>query len=275
METPEDNAENSAVFKFGQTIYTPKNYFEEAVIPDDRPYAGLLYAGTALHKRYNSTAEIEVLESKEITIGVIGPLSFSKEFQEFAHSFFGDKQFRGWDNQLQNEPAFQVAYDKKFKDYQGKVRVLEGFAADWIRSYGIRAGNIETSANISVEGRIGFDIPNDFGSFTLRPGTDSRPPDITSNRADYPPSKFGYHAFTMVDVKYVAYNYSVDGNLFHQSHHVTRQPWVTTGAIGLGLPTVINHYGYNLAIMQVYQTSDFKEQNAHHAYQMLALSVDL
>jgi hypothetical protein len=235
----------------------------------------LLYAGSAIHKRYQINDGIEALESKEITIGVIGPLSFSKEFQEFAHSFFGDKQFKGWDNQLQNEPAFQLSLDKKYKDYQGTGRVLPGFAADWIRSFGVRAGNIETSANISLEGRIGFDIPNDFGSFTIRPGTDSRPPDVSSNRADYPPAKFGYHLFTILDVKYVAYNFSVDGNLFHHSHHVTRQPWVTLGAIGIDLPTIINHYGYNLAIMQVYQTSDFKEQNAHHAYQMLALTVDL
>ena len=273
QENPDD--EKSIVFKFGQSIYTPKNYWEHEVIQDDRPYAGLLQAGSSLHRRSRESETLESLEAKEVSVGVIGPLSFAEEFQQGVHSIFGDVQFEGWDNQLKNEPAFQIAYDKKYKDYQGKGRVQPGFAADWIRSYGIRAGNIETSANFSLEGRIGFDIPNDFGSFTIRPGTDSRPPDVASNSLENSPAKFGYHAFTILDVKYVAYNFSVDGNLFHHSHHVTRQPWVTFGAIGLSLPTVINHYGYNLAIMQVYQTSDFKEQNAHHAYQMLALSIDL
>lgn len=267
--------EKSVVMKFGQAIYTPANYFESAVVPDDRPYAGLLFAGLSLHRRYLVNEKLEALEAKEITLGIIGPWSMAKEFQQMAHSLFGDVQFDGWDNQLRNEPAFQVSYDKKYRDYAGRTRVQSGFAADLIRSYGLRLGNIETSANLALEGRIGFDIPNDFGTFTIRPGTDSRPPDITSNRSEYPHAKFGYHFFTILDLKYVAYNFSVDGNLFHRSHHVTRQPWVVLGAVGLSLPTIINYYGYNLAIMQVYQTSEFKEQNAHHAYQMLALSIDL
>lgn len=271
----DEQNEKSIVMKFGQAIYTPKNHWDSNLIPDDRPYAGLLHLGLSLHRRYNVNSSLEAMEAKEITIGIIGPLSFAKEFQQMTHSLFGDVQFEGWEHQLRNEPAFQVSYDKKYRNYQGKSRVQSGFAADWIRSYGLRIGNIETSANIAIEGRIGFDIPNDFGSFTVRPGSDSRPPDISSNRSDNPHAKFGYHFFSIVDLKYVAYNFSVDGNLFHHSHHVTRQPWVVLGAVGISLPTIINYYGYNLAIMQVYQTSDFKEQNAHHAYQMLALSVDL
>jgi hypothetical protein len=47
------------------------------------------------------------------------------------------------------------------------------------------------------------------------------------------------------------------------------------GAFGFNLPVVVGGHGYSLAIMQVYLTSDFKEQDAHHAYRSIALSFEL
>ena len=273
------------VTKIGQAIYTPTDFTRSDVILDDRPYAGIIFAGLSMHQRYKQPASsFEVLDMREITLGVIGPLSFSREFQDGIHSIYDDVHFKGWDNQLKNEPAFQVAFDKKFKKYQGSWAYLPGYDADFIESFGVRAGNIETSVNANIEGRFGWDITNDFGSLTIRPGSDSRPPDLDKNQftskelETHPhlrPTHFGFHFFSILDVKYVAYNFSVDGNLFEDSHKVTRQPWVTFGAIGIALPTLIKKYGYNLSIMQVYETSDFKERNAHHAYQAVALSIEL
>ena len=272
---PDENSitSNSIVIKLGQSIYTPKNSSSPDLILNDRPYAGLLYVGMSLHQRHKiPQSDLEILDMSEITLGVIGPLSFAKEFQDAAHNLMGDEKFQGWGHQLNNEPALQLALDKKFKDYRGSSPVLSGFSADLIQSIGVRMGNIETSANVGLEGRIGWDIPNDFGSFTIRPGTDSRPPDVVP--IEDSPAHFGFHLFTILDVKLVGYSFAVDGNLFSTSHHVTRQPWVAFGAIGLSFPTIIKRRSYNLAIMQVYQSSDFKEQDAHHAYRSIALGIE-
>ncbi|MBY0554376.1 lipid A deacylase LpxR family protein [bacterium] len=276
------NPISSIVIKIGQAIYTPTNPISNELILNDRPYAGLLYVGLSLHQRYfDPEANLEILDAREITLGVIGPLSGAKEFQDIAHDIMGDHRFMGWAHQLTNEPAIQVAWDKKFKNYRGISSTHEGFSADWIRSVGVRLGNIETSFNVGFEGRLGWDIPNDFGSFTIRPGTDSRPPDIVpvqnnKSTADIKNNSphFGFHFFAITDLKFVGYNFSLNGNVFDGSHSVTHQPVVAFGALGMSFPTIIKRRGYNLAIMQVYQTSDFKERTEHHAYRSIALSVE-
>ena len=113
-------------------------------------------------------------------------------------------------------------------------------------------------------------MPNDFGSLPLRPGTESRSPENEKKS-----SRIGFHFFSLVDLRFVGYGFSVDGNLFSNAHRVTREPWIALGAFGFNLPVVVGGHGYSLAIMQVYQTSDFKEQKAGHAYRSIALSFEL
>lgn len=273
---------HSIVIKLGQSIYTPKDPASTELILNDRPYAGLFYVGLSVRQRdFNPDTNLEVLDARELTLGVIGPLSAAKEFQDSVHDMLGDRRFQGWAHQLSNEPALQVAWDKKFKDYRGISSTLAGFSADWIRSIGVRLGNIESSLNVGLEGRVGWDIPNDFGSFTIRPGTDSRPPDIVPEQNAAPTDNiknnsphFGFHLFAIADLKFVGYNFSLDGNLYNGSHSVTRQPVVAFGAFGISFPTIIKRRAYNLAVMQVYQTSDFKEKSEHHAYRSVAISVE-
>ncbi|MGZ6419246.1 MAG: lipid A deacylase LpxR family protein, partial [Pseudobdellovibrio sp.] len=272
---------NNIVVKIGQQIYTPTDSNATEVIPDDRPYAGILFAGLSLHQRYRTEDNLEILDAREITVGIIGPWSFAKEFQDGVHDILGDSRFHGWAHQIKNEPAFQVAFDKKFKEYRGKEPVLHDFSGDFIRSIGVRLGNIETSANVGIEGRVGWNIPNDFGSFTIRPGTDSSPPEIepvhvesTSSPAVNNSPRLGVHFFGIIDLKMVGWNFSVDGNMFESSHRVTREPLVAFSAGGVSFPTIIRKRAYNLAVMQVYQTSDFKERHNHHAYRSIALSVE-
>ncbi len=262
---------NSIVVKFGQSLYTPRNSASSELISNDRPYAGVLYGGLSLHQRYRNSSNLEVLDTREITLGVIGPWSFAKEFQDGVHDLLGDDRFYGWAHQLKNEPAVQIAFDKKFKEYRGEEQVLHGFTVDVIRSIGVRLGNIESSANVGIEGRIGWDIPNDFGSFTIRPGTDSSPPELVYAKNDL--AHFGFHFFGILDLKWVGYNFSLDGNLFDSSHRVTREPLVAFSAGGFSFPTIIKKRAYTFAIMQVYQTSDFKEQPDHHAYRSVTMSV--
>ena len=47
----------------------------------------------------------QVLNTKELTLGVIGPASFARQTQNFAHDRFDVYRAQGWNNQLSNEPA--------------------------------------------------------------------------------------------------------------------------------------------------------------------------
>jgi lipid A 3-O-deacylase len=180
------DAENPAhsqnvVVKFGQSMYTPQDPARTDLILNDRPYAGLLYVGMAWNRRkHEPQGDSEILDTRELTLGVIGPLALAEEAQNLVHDVIGVDQFQGWDNQLGNEPALQMALDRKFKAYRGTGAITPGFSADTIRRLGLQLGNIETSAMVGIEGRVGWNIPNDFGTYPIRPGAENRPPSASS-----------------------------------------------------------------------------------------------
>jgi len=43
----------------------------------------------------------------------------------------------------------------------------------------------------------------------------------------------GAHVFANLEAKAVAWDFSLDGNLFRSSHHVSRRPWVAQAAVGI------------------------------------------
>lgn len=274
-------ATQNVTVKFGQSMYTPEDFSRTDLIPDDRPYAGLLYMGLAWNRRRQAAGDQEMLDTREITLGVIGPWSLAEQTQNLVHDLRGIDRFRGWDHQLYNEPAFQLAMDRKFKAYRGAGAIFPGFSADAIRSAGLRLGNIETSATLGIEGRIGWNLPNDFGSYPIRPGAENRPPSAASlhggsNEAILPASRPrpGVHLFGILEAKAVAWDFSLDGNLFRASHSVTRRPWVAQAAFGVSAQGIMAGRGYRLAVMRVYRSREFEEQKTNQAYGSVALSVE-
>lgn len=113
-------ANQNVVLKFGQSMYTPEDYSRTDLITDDRPYAGLLYVGLAWNRRrLDAQSAVEILDTREITLGVIGPWSLAEPSQNLVHDAIGSNRFLGWEHQLENEPAFQMALDRKYKVYRG------------------------------------------------------------------------------------------------------------------------------------------------------------
>ncbi len=158
------NTQN-VVVKFGQSMYTPKEFARTDLILDDRPYAGLLYVGLSWNRRkHEPRSDLETLDTREVTIGVIGPWSLAEHSQNVVHDMIGASRFLGWRHQLSNEPAVQMALDRKYRGYRGTGAIIPGFSFDSIRSLGLRLGNIETSATLGVEGRIGWNCPTTSGA---------------------------------------------------------------------------------------------------------------
>ena len=272
----------NVVVKFGQSMYTPNDPLRTDLILGDRPYAGLLYVGMSWNRRtHASQSATEMLDTREVTLGVIGPWSLAEQAQNLVHDAIGADRFLGWEHQLKNEPALQLALDRKFKDYRGDAAVTPGLSADSIRSIGLRLGNIETSAAAGIEGRIGWNIPNDFGTYPIRPGAENRPPSSASVRGSANDAtrigagpRAGVHLFGTLEAKFVARDFSLDGNLFRSSHRVTRRPWVVQAAVGLSAQGVVAGHGAKLAVMRVYRSREFREQDSDHAYGSVALSIE-
>ena len=174
-----------------------------------------------------------------------------------------------------------MALDNKFNAYQGEGAIQPGFSADYIRSLGLQLGNIETSGSVGIEGRIGWNIPNDFGTYPIRPGAENRPPSAASihggdgkgtTQSGRP--RAGVHLFGTLETKLVLHDFSLDGNLFESSHSVTRSPWVAQAAIGLSAQSPIAGHAVKLAIMRVWRTREFEEQGPSHAYGSVTLSIE-
>ena len=281
------DAENPAhtqnvVVKFGQSMFTPKDFSRTDLIADDRPYAGLLYVGMSWNRRkHEPQSNSEMLDTREITLGVIGPLSLAEQSQNLFHDAISADRFLGWQHQLKNEPALQLAMDRKFKDYRGTGAIMPGFSADSIRSLGLRLGNIETSASLGIEGRIGWNLPNDFGTYPIRPGAENRPPSadpVHSGSGDTSLAvarlRPGVHLFGTMETKLIAHDFSLDGNLFRSSHSVTRRPWVAQAAVGVSTHGLVAGHGVKLAVMRVYRSREFEEQGSNQAYGSVALSLE-
>lgn len=275
------NTQN-VVVKFGQSMYTPADNTRTDLIVDDRPYAGLLYMGLSWNRRkHEPQTNLEMLDTREITFGVIGPWSLAQQSQNVVHDAIGSDRFEGWQHQLENEPVIQLALDRKFKNYRGAGAITPGFSADSIRTLGLRMGNIETSVALGIEGRMGWSLPNDFGSYPIRPGAENRPPSaasIHSARSDGANNAtnlgIGVHVFGTLETKLVAHDFSLDGNLFRSSHSVTRRPWIGQAAVGISVHGLLAGHGVRLALMHVYRSREFKEQKNNQEYGSVALSIE-
>lgn len=111
-----------------------------------------------------------LLDTRELTLGVIGPASLAEQSQNLVHDANGSARFRGWMHQLHNEPALQLAMERKFKPCSAGA-IHPGWGSNAIGSYALRLKNIETSASVGMEPRAGWNLPNNFGSYPMRPGS--------------------------------------------------------------------------------------------------------
>jgi hypothetical protein len=277
----------NVVLKIGQSIYTPKDFSRTDLITDDRPYAGLLYVGMSWNRReHGAQKKTDILDTREIVLGVIGPMALAEETQNGVHDAMGVDKFLGWQHQIHTEPALQLALDRKFKRYRGAGMDTPGFSADAIRSVGVRLGNIETSATLGIEGRIGWNLPNDFGTYPIKPGAENRAPALASaqetpDTAESAPAKpvpskmhSGIHLFGTLEAKYVAHDFSLDGNLFRSSHSVTRRPWLAQAGVGISAQGLVAGRGVKLAVMHIFRTREFDQQAQNPAYGSIALSLE-
>lgn len=273
-------AAQNVVLRVGQAIYTPGDHTRADLIRDDRPYAGLLYLGLAWNRRVHpADARFEMLDSRELTLGVIGPWSLAHQSQDLVHKLRGFERFQGWGNQLHNEPAFQLAMERKFKPWTDAGAIRPGWGSDAIGSYALRVGNIEAAASAGLELRAGWNIPNDFGSYPIRPGAENRPPSSAAGLRHAQPHsagapRSGAHVFANLEAKAVARDFSLDGNLFRASHRVTRRPWVAQAAVGVSSQWLVAGHGLRLALMRVWRTREFDEQVGDHAFGSIALSME-
>lgn len=260
INDPEDQRTLSV--SFGQNMYTPEDKERTDLIVDDRPYAGITYLGLGLHSR-----NLNQMDTFELDVGIVGPHSYAEDCQGEFHKWIGVGIANGWEHQLHDEPIVNLYYERKWKTLQ--IRSSEGFGFDCIPHVGLALGNAYTGANLGGQVRFGWNIPNDFGTFLIRPGSDSSSPlDDTDPRFFSLFRRVGVHLFFGVDGKAVARDILLDGNTFRDSHSVDKEPFVADLIGGVG---VIIHR-IKITYSHVYRTKEFETQKDEQHFGAIAAS---
>ena len=243
-------------YVFGQNIYTPQDILTSAPIKTDRPYGGWLYGGMFFQRRGDaSDAQIPVLESFEVDVGVTGPASLAEAVQvNFHHWFLASDVPRGWHNQLDNEPGLLLKYERLWR-----LSLNEQTAryVDLIPHLGAEVGNVMIFGDLGATLRVGMNLPDDFGVQII-----DAPASLNGGTTPTS-SPFSFYAFGDVDGRAVGQNLFLDGNTLRNGPSVDRIPLVADFSCGVALSL----FRYlELSYTRVVRTHEFVGQKNADAF---------
>jgi len=258
----EPERQRTVSVSLGQNIYTPEDKERSDLILNDRPYAGLTYLGLGLHSR--SRRQMDTLE---FDFGIVGRYSYAEDIQKEVHIWTDSAKPKGWSHQLHDEPMLNMYFERKWRALQ--ARSSGGLGFDCIPHLGVAVGNAFTGVNLGGQVRLGWNLPNDFGTHLIRPGSDSSAPvDDTDPRFFRPFHRFGIHLFLAVDGNAVARNILLDGNTFRDSHSVDKKPFVADVIGGIGM--IIHRF--KITYSYVYRTKEFETQKDEQHFGAISVS---
>lgn len=248
-------------FAVGQLIFTPGDTQAVQVVDEDRPYAGWLFAGLTLVSKTDWVAD-----TLDIQLGMIGPASLAQDAQRLVHELRGFDVPRGWQNQLSNEPAFLLYYERKWRLVYGQIVNQIGY--DLITHVGLAAGTVMGYGAGGAELRVGWNLPWDFGTSLIRPGGDANAPSTVSGAAGRGRG-FGVYGFVALGGRLVARNIFLDGNTFDNSHSVDKK--IAVGDLIVGASVLYD--SVKLSYAQVFRSREFDGQHRRHNFGSLSLSI--
>lgn len=244
-------------YAVGQTMYTPERIAIAAPQPNDRPWAGLLYASRIAQVSYEQGA-FQRRDRIEVSIGVVGPASLAGDTQIAFHDLIGAGRPNGWDNQLRNEPILQLRYDTALR-WPRKA----GGNFDIIPRVRANVGNAVTSLEAEVTGRIGWNLGG-FGVSTIgpeaAPASAKSDPSGGARRGKWLSS---FNLFVRAGMEAVAHNITLDGNTFVRNDIlVRRKPFVPELGAGFEANLVGNFW---LSYQFIHRGSDFSRRKLRDA----------
>lgn len=196
------NKSRAVAHMFFHRMQTPTDIGVRELIPDDLPYAGLIaWQGTAY------AWDAEASDQLSLTLGWVGPLAFGKQGQKAIHKIIGSDDPMGWDNQLDNEPVVKVEVQRLWNLYRNDNN---RFQFDVIGLGGFGLGNLETATKGGVALRIGTNLSDSFGAFSLQADRHVNPLAFTTSD--------DFYAFVGARAGYVAHDILIDGNWVADSH---------------------------------------------------------
>ena len=204
-------------------IFTPGDWKRQDLIVDDQPYAGIFLLGLEYNGRNENT-----MHSTSLNLGMVGPSARAAEIQRGVHKLVGSDKFRGWDNQLADEPVFRL-HSEWFRRYNLVHTGRDRWQQDLVLHGGGSIGNLEAGASAGAQWRFGPTLPDNFGSAQLLRATTGSAPERSRNFS----AQWKLHGFVTLDLSAVLQDISLDGNTWKDSHSVDRRPLRADLGIGV------------------------------------------
>jgi len=225
----------------GQNMYTPQSITRPAA--GDRPYGGILYLGFGVIADTGWRYDLLELE-----LGVVGPTSMAAPTQSWFHSVIGSPQPKGWHDQIDNEPAMNLVWERKWRNLQRGAGDLD---FDVTPQISVSLGNIFTYAGGGATVRVGRNIPgNDYGPPRIRPSA-------PGSAMFEPNGTLGWYLFAGIEGRAVARNIFLDGNTFGDGPSVDKRHVVVDLQAGVS----VSLYRYvRLAYTYVMRSKEFAGQ---------------
>jgi len=240
-----------------QGMFTPDNLTETHLIPDDRPYAGLLYAALGLVKLGPAHQD-----SAGLALGVVGPLSLAGTIQRWLHKTYGWTYPAGWENQLKNEPVLELWFNRLWILVPPRVSV-HGLQPVVKVGVGAQAGNLLIASSAGLDLKLGFNLEPQLDTFTGAPLFNH----FLAGRA----TRTSVYVFARLEGRVIARNLLLQGNTFRDSHGVDIYPLY--GQFSTGLAYQSEQAG--LVLYFVMRTREFIGQKYREPYFGLTFSFNL
>jgi len=254
-------------FAVGQSIYTPDNTEARALVRDDRPYAGWLYASFSYQSTYDydfaGRTQAGLQDTFALELGVVGPAALGKETQNTFHRVINVSEANGWSNQLDNEPGINLIFERKYRTPNLRFPLMGGFGGDLIPNVSASIGNVATYASVGGIVRLGQGLAADFGPPRIRP---SLPGSESFTPVDGP----SWYLFVGGEGRAVARDVFLDGNTFQDSHNIDKR--ILVADIQAGLAVLIG--GVRLSYTHVIRSPEFHGQGDWHQFGAVTISAN-
>jgi len=240
----------------GQEIFTPSDTRTPTLLPNDRPYAGWLYASMMAQAQERDGSLLRVVE---LAVGVVGPSALGQQAQNGWHDVIHVPHAQGWANQLHDEPGLMLSWERRYRLYTfiaGRHRLF-----DVIGRGRVTLGNVHTHLAAGFMARAGWNLPRDFGADLIRPAGGGMANAGGARR-------FAAYSYLSAEGRAVARNVFLDGNTWRASHSVDKLPFMGDFSAGF----VLAWPRFQLTYTQDYRTKEFRGQPHRDVFGSIALT---
>lgn len=254
----ETNESTSTYYSFGQNLFTPKDVESPQQDPTDRPWAAILYGSVGM-----VTLKDEVVDEIELSLGVVGPLALGEEAQKTVHNAINSTDPKGWDNQLENEPAFILSWQRRYPTFFETGVGIGNVSLSATPHVGLTLGNVYTygavggSLKISSAQSMWDDKP-----MQVRPA-------MPGTGFFVPKRRVSWELFAGAEGRAMARNIFLDGNTFSSSYNVDKKPFVADLSAG----GAVSFDKIRVTYTSTFRTKEFYGQEESSVFGGISLGV--